>query len=339
MKAARLEQFGGPLVVGDVADPRPGPGDVLVRTRAAAVCRTDLKIIEGGIPTVSLPRILGHELAGEIAEAGPGVDGYEPGDRVIVALDFHCGSCRYCKVAEFDHCTALRRLGIEEDGALAELVRVPAGNLIRVPAELDLTRAATIPDAVGSPYHAVVALAKVGPGDTVAVYGLGGLGLSAVQIARLSGARVIGIARTPERRRLAEQLGASSCIDPRDGAVSEQLRELTDGAGVHAFFDLVGIEGSVEQAVLSCRKGGMVVVVGYVVPRLDAPMMRVVYDEVMIRGSRSSTREDLHAAVQLVSEGRLSPVVGERVRLDDVNDALAALGRGDIVGRAVIELP
>lgn len=340
MKAAVLESFGAPLrIVGDVADPTPGPGELVLRTRAAGVCRTDLKVIDGMIPTTPLPIVPGHEIAGEVVAVGSGVRGVAVSERVLVSLDVSCMTCAYCSIGELDHCAALRRLGMEMDGGLAEYVRVPAANAIALPDELSYSHAAVIPDALGSPYHAVVTLAKVRVGQTVAVYGLGGLGLSAVQIAALSGARVIAIARTTERRDLARSMGADASIDPSDGPVSEQVRALTGGLGVDTFIDLVGIEGSSEQAMASCRKGGTVIVLGYNVPRLDVPMMRMVYDEISVRGSRGSTRQDLIEVVDLVAKGRLFPVIGRTVALKDVNAALDALREGEVIGRTIIEYP
>jgi propanol-preferring alcohol dehydrogenase len=338
VKAAVLDTFGAPLrVAADVGDPQPGAGEVVVRTRAAGLCRTDLKVIDGVIPTVPLPHVPGHEVAGEVVAVGPGVTSARVGDRVLVVLDLACGACRACRTGAWHHCTALERLGIERDGGLAEFVRVPAHNAVPVPEGVDLADAAVVPDAVASPYHAVVRLAGVGPADTVAVYGLGGLGLSAVQIARLAGASVVAIARTPARRRLAEELGARWTVDPDAGAVSDQIRDLTGGRGVDAFVDLVGIEGSAEEGMRSCRKGGTVVVVGYVVPRLDVPMMQLVYDEIVVRGSRGSTREDLLQVLDLVSDGRVRPVIAERIGLDDVNGALDRLRAGAVIGRSVVE--
>lgn len=336
MRAAVLDRFNEPLSIREVAKPEAGAGEVIVRTRAAGICRTDLKIIQGLIPTVETPRILGHELAGELVALGPGVSGIEEGARVTVGLDITCGACAYCQVGELDHCSRLRRLGLEQDGALAEFVRVPAANLVPIPPSVSFEQAATIPDAVGSPYHAVLDRADVKPAQTVAVYGLGGLGLTAVQVAALAGARVIAIARTPERRKLAEELGATWSFDPGDGEISEQIRELTDGLGVHAFIDLVGNEGSVESGVHSCRKGGKVVVVGYLVPQLTAGMMRLVYDEVSIMGSRGSTRANLLEAVELVGQGRIRPIIGEELELEAVNEGLDKLREGSVIGRAVV---
>jgi propanol-preferring alcohol dehydrogenase len=339
VKAAVLDQFNHPLNVREMADPEPGPGEVIVRSRAAGICRTDLKIIEGAIRTVETPLILGHELAGEVVALGPGARGFMEGARVSVGLDITCGICDYCRRGELDHCANLLRLGLERDGSLADYVRVPAANLIGIPPTVTFAQAATVPDAIGSPYHAVLNRAGVRAGQIVAVYGLGGLGLSAVQVAVVAGARVIAIARTKERRALAEELGATWSIDPNDGEVSEQIRDLTDGLGVHAFIDLVGIDGSADQGVLSCRKGGKVVVVGYFVPRLTAGMMRLVYDEVAIMGSRSSTRGELLEAMALVGQGRVQPVIGAELELDDVNEGLDRLRAGEVIGRAVVNFP
>ncbi|HSK23026.1 MAG TPA: zinc-binding dehydrogenase [Egicoccus sp.] len=339
MRAAVLREFGAGLDVTQVPDPTPGPGDAIVRTGAAGVCRTDLKVVDGVVPTVPLPIVPGHELAGEVVAVGAGVDAAAIGTRVLVGLDLSCGDCAYCVVGELDHCQRLRRLGMEVDGALGEFVRVPAANLVPLPGDLSYADAATVADAVASPYHAVVGGADVRPGQIVAVYGLGGLGLATVQIARTAGAEVIGIARTPARRELAEELGASWTVDPRDGPVSEQIRDRTDGLGVHAFFDIVGIEGSIDQGVRSCRKGGRVVVLGYMVSEAVAPMLRLVYDEVSVAGSRGSTRADLRAALRLVGDGRVRTVIGDRVQLGEVNAALDRLRAGTTIGRAVVEFP
>lgn len=339
MRAAVLERFGAPLELRTVEDPTPAPGEVVVRTRASSLCRTDLKIIDGDIPTVELPRIIGHECAGEVVAAGPGVGEDAVGRRVTVGLDISCGSCPYCRVGETEHCLRLRRLGLERDGAHAEFVRVPAANLVDVPETVPFPVAATIADAVASPYRAVTSRGRVRIGESVAVYGLGGLGLVAVQVAAQAGGDVVAIARTPERRRMARELGAAHAVDPRDGDLADLLRDLTAGLGVHVFLDFVGIEGTVEQAVRACRKGGRVVVVGYVVPRFTVTTMRLVYDEVAVLGSRGASRAELTAAVGLVAAGRVRPVVAEEVALEDVNGAYARLRTGEVIGRAVVTMP
>lgn len=337
MKAAVLEEFKEPLVVKEVEDPEPRMGEVLIRTRAAGICRTDLKVLEGAIPTVQTPIIPGHEIAGEVVGLGPGVTGIDEGARVAVNLDLACGVCEYCRSEQTNYCANLRRLGFERDGGLAGLIRVPARNLVEIPPTVTFEEAATIPDAVGSPYHALINRADVRPGHTVAVYGLGSLGLMAVQVGVLAGAQVIGIARTAERRELAREFGAVNTVDPNDGDVSEQVMELTGGIGVHSFIDLVGIEGSVSQAVLSCRKGGRVVVLGYFVPDFVGSMMQLVYKEVAVMGSRGSTPAELRQAMSLVGSGRLRPVIGKKITLDQVEDeGVASLRDGSVIGRIVV---
>ncbi len=339
MKAARLERFNEPLEIREVPTPSPGPGEVLVRTRASSLCQTDLKVMRGAIPTVTPPRIIGHELAGEVAALGAGAVGVKEGDRVIAALDISCGACAYCQIGRLDYCLNLRRLGFEHDGAHAEYVRLPARNLVPIVPAVSFEQGAAIPDAMGSIYHALKVRGDVRPGQMVAIYGLGGLGLSGVQIARLAGARVIAIARTPERRRLAQELGAAAAIDPEAGDLVAAVRDASGGLGVDVFVDLVGIEGSIEKAVRCCRKGGRVVVVGYVVPTFQVSTMYLVYNEVQVLGSRSSTRADFLEVAQLVVDGRLKPILAERLRLEEVNAGYDRLREGKIIGRSVIVFP
>jgi propanol-preferring alcohol dehydrogenase len=346
MKAAVLERFNAPLVVREVPVPVPGPGEVLVRTRASCLCQTDLKVLGGVIPTVKTPRIIGHELAGEVAALGPGAagvpggaGGLKEGDRVIAALDIVCGTCAYCQVGKLDYCLALRRLGFEHDGAHAEFVRLPARNIVPIPPAVSFEQGAAIPDAMGSIYHAIKVRGDVRPGQTVAIYGLGGLGFSGVQIAGLAGARVIAIARSPARRKLAQELGAAEAIDPEAGDLVDAVRRASGGLGVDLFVDLVGIEGSIEKAVRACRKGGRVVVVGYLVPAFRVTTMHLVYNEVQILGSRSSTRADFLEVAQLVAAGRIAPVLDERLALEEVNAGYARLQEGKVIGRSLIVMP
>jgi propanol-preferring alcohol dehydrogenase len=338
MKAAVLERFREPLAVQEVPSPTPGVGEVLVRVRAAGICRTDLKIVDGAIPTVRPPVILGHEPAGEIVETGAGVHGLSTGQRVAVGLDVSCGACAYCRRGEFNYCAALERLGFERDGALAEFIAVPARNIVPLPDTVPFEIAATLPDAVGSSYHSVVRRGVVRPSQTVVVYGLGGLGLVAVQVAVLSGARVLAVARDPGRRGLAEELGASWSVNPEETDVPTAVRDVTAGLGADAFFDFVGIEGSVEMGARSCRKGGRVVVVGYMITELVTDMRALVYDEIAILGSRGSTLADQHEAAQLIANGLIRPVVGRELELDEVNEGLQLLRDGAVSGRIIVRL-
>ncbi|MET4432955.1 alcohol dehydrogenase catalytic domain-containing protein [Mycolicibacterium sp. 624] len=335
MRAAVLEQFTDPLNVTSLPDPSPRQGQVVIRVRAAGVCRTDIKIIDGGVPSVSTPRIIGHEPAGEVVALGADVTEASIGDRVFVSPDVTCGQCAYCRDGMYNYCAQLRRLGFELDGALAEYMVAPVTSLIPLSEEISYEVGATLPDAVGASYHAVVSRAQVRPAETVVINGLGGLGLCAVQIAALCGARVIAVARNAERRLLAEKLGAARTLDPREDLIG-QLTSLTSGLGVHSFLDFVGTSDSLDQAVRACRKGGRVVIVGYIAPELRTAPVDLVYREVSIVGSRSSTHAELAAAARLVAEGRITPLIGQTRELVDVNDAIALLRAGSVIGRIVV---
>jgi D-arabinose 1-dehydrogenase-like Zn-dependent alcohol dehydrogenase len=337
MRAAVLEQFGERPTVRQVDDPTPANNEVILGVRAAGICRTDLRIIDGVFQTVNPPRVLGHEAAGEVVAIGADVRGVSEGDRVGVAIDVSCGQCPYCRVGKLDYCAQLSRIGIERDGGLAQFVAVPASNLIPLPEAVSFEVGATLADAVGSSYHGIVSRANVRPGETVAIWGLGGLGLNAVQVAALVGAsQIIAIARDEGRRARALELGATVALDPRDGDLPERVRELTDGLGVHAFIDIVGTETSLSEALLASRKGGRIVILGYVAPNVVAPTVQMVLKETAILGSRGCTYPELRDAAQLIARGRIQPVIDRVLPLDAVNDALEALKDGTVTGRVVI---
>ena len=337
MRAAVLQKFGERPSVRQMDDPTPARNEVILGVRAAGVCRTDLRIIDGVFPSVDPPRILGHEAAGEVLALGADVKGVSKGDRVGVAVDVSCGQCPYCRIGKLDYCAQLSRIGIERDGGLAEFVAVPAANLVPLPEAVSFEVGATLADAVGSSYHAIVARAKLRPGETVAIWGLGGLGLNAVQVAALVGAwRIIAIARDEGRRARALELGATDALDPREGDLPERIRELTEGVGVHAFIDIVGTETSLSEAVLASRKGGRVVIVGYVAPNVVTPTVQMVIKETTIMGSRGCTYSQLRDAAQLIARGRITPVIDRTLDLDAVNEALDALKEGSVTGRIVL---
>lgn len=337
MRAAVLESFGTTVTVSEVPTPKPGPGEVLIRIRASGLCATDLKVMLGNVPTTPLPHIIGHEPAGEIASLGDGVAGIKVGDHVIAGVDVSCGHCHYCRTSRLNYCANIKRLGMEVNGSVAEYLLVPAANCVVVPEHVSFTNAAPIADAVASPFRAVNTVANVRVGQKIAVYGVGGLGLSAIQIASVIGADVIAISRNPARRKLALELGAVDAIDPDEAPVDEQLRDLTQGLGVHAYIDVVGIESSLQQGVRAVRKGGIVVILGYSVPSLNTPMPPMILSEVRIGGSRGSTREELMASVDLVASGKVKTIVGRTLALDDVNDGLEGLREGAIIGRSIVE--
>ena len=214
MKAAVFHGPKRPLVIAEVPDPRPARGEVLVRVAGCGLCHTDLHYIDHGVKTFKPPPlILGHEAAGVVAELGPDVTGRAVGDRVLIPSVLGCGQCDYCRQGRENLCSQMVMLGNNIDGAYAELVVVPAKDLLLVPDELPLERACVIADALSTPFHAVRRRAKVRLGESVVVVGCGGVGLNVVQCAAAAGGRVIALDLNDARLDLAKRLGAATVIN------------------------------------------------------------------------------------------------------------------------------
>ncbi|HEX9016461.1 MAG TPA: alcohol dehydrogenase catalytic domain-containing protein [Chloroflexota bacterium] len=338
MKAMRLEQYGGPLRLRDLPVPEPGPGEVLVKVAACGVCRTDLKILRGEIPPpiVNLPHTMGHEIAGRIEALGPGVDGMSAGDRVVVYFYINCGHCEMCLKDRGNICMEIKRLGFELPGAYAEYVAVPASHVIPI-GDLDFTQTAILPDAVAVPYHAIRRQAKVEPGQDVLIVGVGGLGVHAVQIAKLEGARVIAADVDPERLDLARKLGADDTVDAAASGALEQVKSLTNGAGVDSVIEIVGTPETLAWTLPATKRGGRLIIVGYAPGRpWPVDTMAMHYNEWEILGSRTETKTELAEVVGLVRDGKLKPMVSRKFALADANEALAEVASGRVPGRCVL---
>ncbi len=335
MRALVVARYGGRLELAERPVPRPGPDEVLVRVRASGLCATDMHLVSGRMPLGELPRILGHETAGEIVERGPGVGGWAVGERVVVAIDVVCGRCRHCRGGQTQRCTAMRRIGFERDGGHAEYVAVPATNLIRLPDGLGYEEAAILPDAVACMYHSLIRQGQVRPGQTVLILGAGGLGIHGVQVARWAGASVIATSRRAERLRLAEQHGAIP-VNPAIQPLADVVMEQTRGEGVDIVVDNVGTRASVRDALSLLCPGGKLLVVAYLDETFDVPAISLFKPEREIIGCRGASRQDLVDVVQLTAAGRFAPVIGARYSLDEAGAATERLARGDIVGRIIL---
>jgi len=336
MRAARYHGPGDSLRLEDVPIPQPGAGEALVRVRAAGVCHTELHFLSGVLNLGVAPLTLGHEMAGEVAQVGPGVTSTQPGDRVIVYYYVGCGACHWCRTGQENLCDALvAEYGFVSDGGLAEYVKVPARNLVKLPANLPFEEAATLGCSATTAIHAA-RLARLAPGDVALVYGFGGVGAALVQYCDLAGARVIAVGRSPAKLQLARDLGAEAAIDAAREDVPARVRDLTEGQGADVVFELVGTAESMPKAVASLRKRGRLVFIGYSEDLLTVSPIQLVVLEAQVLGSVGNTLDELSRAVDLAAAGAIRATIDRVVPLEDVNRVLDDLRQGKVVGRAVV---
>ena len=272
MRAVVVPRYHGELQVMSRPVPHPAPGEVLLRVRASGLCSTDLHLLQGRMPLGDLPRIVGHEIAGEIVETGGETRDWKIGDRVIVAIDVVCGKCRHCLTGQTQRCTAMKRIGFERDGGHAEYVAAPVSNLVAIPRELADDAAAILPDAVACMYHSLICQGKVGIGQKVLILGVGGLGIHGVQIARMAGAEVLATSRRAERLKIAEQSGAVP-VNTTTQSLKEIVGEFTRGEGVDVVVDNIGTRASVREGLALLRPGGKFLVVAYLDESFEIPSL------------------------------------------------------------------
>jgi len=339
MRAAVLEEFGSPLIVKQVEVPSIGLHEALVRVRYCGVCGTDLKIKAGKSGPAPLPMIMGHEAAGEVVEVGQEVVDFRPGDRVVANFYITCGRCRYCRQGRDTLCDHVRQHGFNTDGGYAEYMKTPAANLCKVPDHVFLEQACILADAVSTSYHAVTKRASIRPGMTVALVGTGGVGLHALQMAKLAGGWTIAVDINEDRLDLARKLGVDAIVDAREGDFHEQVRRLTDGEGVDVVMEFVANDDTLASSYRSLKKGGRLVFVGYV-PGLPMSIMphEVVRNEVEVVGSRANTTQELKETLDLVAQGRIRPIVDRSFPLEEVEHAHQLLSQGKFLGRAVLAI-
>ena len=332
MRAVVIVNYGGSLQVATRPVPRPGFGEVLIQVRASGLCSTDLHLLSGRQPLGDLPRIVGHELAGEIVELGEGVSRWQTGERVTAAIDVTCGHCRFCLAGETQLCRAMQRIGFERDGGHADYVAVPAANLVALPEEISYAAAAILPDAVACMYHSLIHQGRVGIGQRILILGVGGLGIHGVQIARSAGAAVMATSRQPQRIALAEKYGAIG-VNTAQQQLAGAVAEFTGGQGVDVVVDNIGTRESVREGLSMLRPGGKFLVVAYLDESFEIPSIPLFKTELEIIGCRGCTKQDLIDVVRLVHTGQVTPVLGASYALEQIGEAAARLESGDLVGR------
>ncbi|WP_396288280.1 alcohol dehydrogenase AdhP [Curtobacterium sp. KT1] len=337
MQAAVVHALGQPLVVEERPIPDPGPGQVLVRIEASGLCHTDIHAARGDWPVRPTPPFVpGHEGVGVVEELGAGVTELRIGDRVALPwLGHACGACRYCIDGRETLCEHQQNTGYSVDGAFAQFAVADARYAVPVPAGVDPWDAAPLTCAGVTTYKALK-VAHVVPAETVAVFGVGGLGHLAVQYARVFGGQVIGVDVEPEKLQLARDLGADHTVDASSGDAAAQVQEL---GGADVAVVLAASASVFEQAFASLKRGGRLVCVALPADgTMSIPIFDTVLKGISIIGSIVGTRQDLAEVFALHAAGR-TRVVSVRRPLGDVNESMADVLAGRVPARIVFELP
>lgn len=357
MRAAVIRKTADPLpqlAVEDVEIDMPGPHEVLVKTAATGVCHSDLHYLKGDSTMPAMPAVLGHEGAGVVEAVGELVTYVQPGDHVICCLSTFCGQCEYCLTGRPARCTgrsttqrptnAHPRLSWEGQnvwahgglGTFAEWMLVHENSIVKIREDMPLDRAALIGCGVTTGLGAVFNTAKVEPGSTVCVYGLGGIGLSAIQGARIAGARqIIAVDVNESKLATAKEFGATHVVDASSHDPVEAVRDMTDG-GVDYSFEAIGLKTTVKQCFESIRLDGTATVIG-LMPlgeqiELDGRMFfRGRFQGSMMGSNRF--RIDMPRYIDFYMQGRLrlDEMITRRGKLADVHEAFRAMEAGEVV--------
>lgn len=365
MKAAVLSEVDGHLTLEEIPRPSPKVSEVLIKIAACGVCHTDLHVMKGEVK-FPLPCVLGHEISGVVENVAPDVKITRPGDAVVCSFIMPCGVCDYCVRGRDDLCetffamnrlkgtlydgeSRLRRsdgtsLAMYSMGGLAEYAVVPASDVFPAPPTVPLTDACILGCAMMTAYGAVKNQARVQPSDTVAVVGVGGVGSNVIQIARAFGAgQIIAVDVRDDKLEATKGLGATHTVNATRGDAVAAVNALTNGRGVDVAIEALGRPETVVNAFMMARDGGRVVVIG-IAPGTTAASIeitRLVRRGIQLMGSYGSrVRTDLPELLALTARGQVSASqpITRRYRLEQVDEAYAALQRGEIIGRAIVTI-
>ncbi len=329
MKAARLHRLKEKLSIDLVEVPQVKTGEVLVDIKAAGICHSDINYRDGVSPVGKLPIVLGHEIAGVVAGVGDQAAGIKEGHRVSVHYVISCGDCFFCRTERENLCEKYQMIGKDVDGGLADYITVPARNVLRLSDAISFEQAAIMGCAVSTPHHALKR-GRVSSGDTVVIYGVGGLGINAVQLAaKIFGAGlVIAVDVSDEKLALAKKLGADHVVNFAIDAPSEKIAEITNGRLADVVLDFVGLRRTIETGIDCVGKGGRMVLVGIGPEDIRiSPYKTMIGKEMELIGVNDHLKSELAQLVEIVDSGKidLSAVVTHRVRLEDVNYGMEIL--------------
>jgi len=338
MKAIVFHQHGGPEVLkcSDAPEPALRANDVLVRVKACALNHLDLWVRKG-LPGVTLPHILGSDVAGEVVEVGEYVTGFKSGQRVLLAPMHFCNRCAKCVAGLQNQCPEFSVLGNRVDGGNCELIAVPAVNAIPIPESLDLVQAASVPLVFLTAWHMLTGRASIRPGQTVLVLGASsGVGIAAIQIAKLFRATVITTAGNQSKLEKARALGADYLIDHYQQKISEEVRKITNKQGVDIVIEHVG-PATWDESVKSLKPAGTLVTCGATTGPSVGIDLRFVYSrQLSLLGSYMGTMSELYEVLGHVFAGRVKPVVDKVFPLQEIRAAHQYMEHSQMFGKIVL---
>ena len=345
MIAAYYESFSGPISIEDLPIPECHPDSVIIRVAATGICRSDWHGWQGHDPDVVLPHVPGHEFSGVIEEPGNDVSIWNKGQRVTVPFVCGCGKCNQCKSGNEQVCDHQTQPGFTHWGSFAEFVEVRNAdhNLVALQESMDFTSAASLGCRFSTSFRGIVHQGHVKSGEWVAIFGCGGVGLSAIMIAQAKGARVIGVDISPEALEMAMQVGAERTINTMDaGKAFELIREMTDG-GVHLAMDALGDPDTCRDSILSLRKRGRHVQVGLMPPsdhKEYVPMDAVIARELEIVGSHGMQAHRYPEMMEMIENGEIDPskLITRTVNLKDGIEILTNMDKNKDHGVNIIQL-
>jgi len=343
MKALVYRAFSAPPEIEQVPDPAPGDGGVVLRVMASGVCRSDWHGWQGNDPDIVLPHVPGHELAGIIEAVGESVSRWKVGDRVTVPFVGGCGQCPECHSGNQQVCDHQFQPGFTHWGSFAQFVAIHYAdvNLVRLPDEMPFETAASLGCRFATSFRALVDQGQVTEGQWVAVHGCGGVGLSAIMIARALGANVIAVDISDEKLTLAQQLGATACINTNGVAnVAEAIRDLS-GGGAHVSVDAIGNAAVCFNSIECLRKRGKHIQVGLMVAddsNPGVPMSRVLANELEILGSHGMQAWRYADMLAMIAAGDLAPerLIGKTICLEEAIVELTSMNNFNTNGVAII---
>lgn len=337
MRAVELPAHHAALRLVERPLPQPGPGEVRIRVTACGVCGSDVFLQDGGFATSPVPIVPGHEAAGVVDALGDGVEDLAVGTAVALYYISTPPGDAWAAAGVPNRSPAVRRMGVDVDGAFAEYVVRPREAVIVPPAPLPAPELAVLTDAVATPLHALRRVAGVEAGETVAVIGIGGLGSNAIQLAKAYGAQAIAITRSQAKRELALALGADHAL-PSDDLTAATVRELTAGAGADVVLQCADAVAAYQLALDVAAPGGRIVFLGSSAEPVPILPMQVIWSELRLLGSRGFVPADIEEAIALRVAGRiaLDHVVGELRGLEQAQEALDDLRAGRVLRSVLV---